>query len=64
MEFEWEKAIANALRHDLSFAEGATVFRDPLAITFPDPDHSVDEERYLFFVLSASDRAGWKDNGH
>ena len=38
------------------FHEGATVFGDPLAITFPDPDHSVDEERYLTFGLSRLNR--------
>jgi hypothetical protein len=25
----------------------ATVFMDPLAMTFPDPDHSVDEDREI-----------------
>ncbi len=54
MEFEWdpEKAKANEFKHDLSFPEGASVFGDPLAITFPDPDHSVDEGRYVTFGLS------------
>ena len=58
MEFEWdpEKAQANEQKHDLTFHEGATVFGDPLAITFPDPDHSVDEERYLTFGLSRLNR--------
>lgn len=54
MVFEWdpEKARANQLKHDLSFSEGASVFGDPLAITFSDPDHSLDEGRYLTFGLS------------
>ena len=58
MEFEWdpEKAKANEQKHDLSFHEGATVFGDPLAITFPDPDHSGAEERYLTFGLSRLNR--------
>ena len=58
MEFEWdpEKARANERKHDFTFHEGATVFGDPLAITFPDPDHSVDEERYLTFGLSRLNR--------
>lgn len=45
MEFEWnsEKAAANKQKHDVSFQEAATVFGDPLAVTFADPDHSVDE---------------------
>ena len=42
MVYEWnaEKAKANLRKHRLSFAEAATVFLDPLALTFPDPDHS------------------------
>ena len=47
MEFEWDtkKAEANKRKHGVSFHEAATVFGDPLAITFTDPDHSIDEER-------------------
>ena len=58
MEFEWdlEKAKANEQKHNLTFHEGATVFEDPLAKTFSDPDHSVDEERYLTFGLSRLNR--------
>ena len=58
MEFEWDpaKASANQRKHGLNFHEGATVFGDPLAITFPDPDRSVDEERYLTFGLSRLNR--------
>jgi uncharacterized DUF497 family protein len=41
MQFEWdaEKAAANARKHRVIFEEGETVFRDPLSLTFPDPDH-------------------------
>ena len=58
MEFEWdpEKAEANERKHGVSFHEGATIFGDPLAITFSDPDHSADEERELTFGLSKFDR--------
>lgn len=54
MEFEWDlkKAEANKRKHGVSFHEAATVFGDPLAITFMDPDHSIDENRYLTFGLS------------
>ncbi len=47
--FEWdkEKAKANLKWHKVSFDEGTTVFSDPFSITIPDPDHSVDEERYI-----------------
>ena len=58
MEFEWdpEKARANERKHNLGFHEAATVFGDPLAVTFSDPDHSVDEERYLTLGLSRLNR--------
>ncbi len=49
MEFEWNsnKATSNLAKHDVSFHEASTVFGDPLAFTFPDPDHSYDETRYI-----------------
>lgn len=59
IEFEWdrEKAKANARKHRLGFAEAATVFRDPLAITIFDPDHSENEDRYITIGMSDHDRA-------
>lgn len=40
----------------MSFEEAASVFSDPLAYTFDDPDHSVGEERQLtFYVPTAAD---------
>ena len=58
MEFEWDpkKATANVQKHDVTFQEAATVFGDPLAITFEDPDHSTDENRYITFGLSLQKR--------
>ena len=58
MDFEWdlEKAAANKQKHGVSFEEAATVFGDALAITFADPDHSIEEERYLTFGNSRFDR--------
>ncbi len=49
MEFEWEpeKAARNLAKHGVSFHEAGTVFGDPLAITFSDPDHSAEEDRFL-----------------
>ncbi|MEO8495875.1 MAG: BrnT family toxin, partial [Planctomycetota bacterium] len=51
MEFEWDpaKATRNLAKHGTDFAEAATVFGDPLAVTFYDPDHSEDEDRFLTF---------------
>jgi uncharacterized DUF497 family protein len=58
MEFEWDerKARTNIKKHGVSFHEAATVFGDPLAITFPDPDHSEEEDRLVTFGLSQSQR--------
>lgn len=58
MEFEWdeEKAATNERKHQVSFQEAATVFGDPLAITFADPDHSEHERRYVTFGMSQLNR--------
>ena len=49
MTFEWDarKAAANLKKHRVAFEDAATVFLDPLAITFPDPDHSADGNREI-----------------
>ena len=56
--FEWDacKAISNLRKHNVSFREAATVFGDPLALTFSDPDHSGLEQRYLTFGVSEVQR--------
>ena len=58
MEFVWdpEKAVANERKHGVTFQEAGTVFGDPLAITFANPDHSMSEQRYLTFQLSRFNR--------
>jgi uncharacterized DUF497 family protein len=58
VEFEWDpdKAAGNLAKHGVSFQEAASVFGDPLAITYYDPDHSDDEDRYLTFGHSAGGR--------
>jgi len=55
MEFEWDpdKGARNLAKHSVSFHEAATVFGDPLAMTYPDPDHSEDEDRFLTFGYSS-----------
>ena len=49
MTYEWDakKAKGNRRKHGISFEDAATVFLDPLALTFPDPDHSGGEEREI-----------------
>jgi uncharacterized DUF497 family protein len=49
MEFEWDprKAAQNLRKHKVSFSEATTVFGDDLSTTVYDPDHSLDEDRYI-----------------
>jgi uncharacterized DUF497 family protein len=49
VNFEWDpgKARRNRRKHRVSFQEAATVFGDPLAITYLDPDHSIAEQRFI-----------------
>ena len=56
MEFEWnpDKAVINLRKHSISFQEAATVFDDSLSVTFPDPDHSIGEDRYVIIGMSGS----------
>ena len=58
MRFVWDaaKAAENLAKHGVSFEEASTVFRDPLSQTGRDPDHSLDEERFIVFGLSTSGR--------
>jgi uncharacterized DUF497 family protein len=56
--FEWDvdKANRNLEKHSVSFEEAATVFDDPMYITFVDDEHSIDEERYITIGLSSRGR--------
>jgi len=58
VRFEWDprKADENFRKHGVSFNEAETVFRDPLAATFDDPDHSISEQRLLTVGYSSTDR--------
>ena len=49
LTFEWDrvKEESNRKKHDVSFAEAATVFGDPLSISIPDPMHSESEHRFV-----------------
>jgi uncharacterized DUF497 family protein len=55
MQYEWDpkKARQNLRKHRISFDEAVTVFYDPLSATFDDPDHSIDEHRYITIGFSA-----------
>jgi hypothetical protein len=56
--FRWDprKAASNVRKHGIDFHEAATVFDDPLSTTFPDPDHSREEERFLTIGSSIGGR--------
>jgi uncharacterized protein len=58
VRFEWNirKAAANLRKHGVSFDEAASVFLDPLSATGDDPDHSIDERRFVTFGISSSGR--------
>ena len=58
MQFAWDprKAVSNLRDHRVTFEEASSVFGDPLAITFDDPDHSEGESRLLTFGLSEQGR--------
>jgi uncharacterized DUF497 family protein len=58
MNFEWnaEKATANLRKHGVSFDEAAGTLADPLAVTYDDPDHSTEEQRYITVGISLSGR--------
>lgn len=49
MTYEWDpgKAADNRRKHDISFDDAASVFLDPLALTFSDLDHSTEEQRWM-----------------
>ena len=56
MLFEWDenKARRNVAKHSVTFEEAVTVFGDPLSNTYPDPSHSLDEQRFLIIGSSES----------
>ena len=58
MSFEWdeEKAKSNIDKHGVSFDEATSVFDDPLFLTFADPSHSIQEQRFVIMGESARER--------
>jgi hypothetical protein len=58
MQLEWDgtKAESNLKKHGVSFDEAVTVFYDPSAATFGDPDHSQEESRLITVGYSVRGR--------
>lgn len=56
MEFRWDnkKSKSNKTKHGISFEESKSVFLDEYARLKYDPDHSIDENRYLLLGISSS----------
>jgi len=56
MSFEWDhnKATINLDKHGVDFADAATVFDDPNAVTIDDPDHN--EVRFVTIGMDAYGR--------
>ena len=54
IRFSWDenKNALNIRKHGITFMEAATVFYDDFAIEFDDPDHSINEERFLIIGYS------------
>lgn len=56
--FVWDniKNSINKKKHGLSFEDAKDVFYDENAILFDDPDHSIDEERFLIIGMIKSSK--------
>jgi len=61
LQFEWDskKAKANKVKHGVSFEEAITVFADPLARIFEDPEHSETERRESSLATQISKISSW-----
>ena len=57
IRFEWDnnKNEINKKKHKISFEEAQTVFYDSEALLINDPEHSLDEERFI--ILGFSEKA-------
>lgn len=57
IRFEWDKNKneINKKKHKISFEEAQTVFYDSEALLINDPEHSMEEERFI--ILGFSEKA-------
>lgn len=58
IKFEWDnkKSESNFKKHNVSFKEAESVFRDDYARIFYDPIHSIAENREIIFGYSNKNR--------
>lgn len=50
------KDVENESRHGVSFEDASTVFPDEHALLLVDPDHSLEEDRFILMGFRASRR--------
>ena len=52
--FEWDnnKNASNVKKHKVSFEEAVSVFYDDRALVIDDPEHSLEEERFIILGFS------------
>lgn len=57
INFEWNEKEnqINQRKHGINFEEAKTVFFDDNAILFDDPEHSMEEERFLILGISKNE---------
>ena len=57
ISFEWDehKNATNVKKHNVSFEEAVSVFYDEMALLIDDPEHSLEEDRFI--ILGFSRRA-------
>ena len=56
--FEWDenKEKLNLRNHKVGFDEAESVFSDEFSVTIHDPDHSIEENRFIDIGLSDKNR--------
>ena len=56
--FEWDedKEKSNLSKHKVSFDEAESVFSDEFSVTIFDPDHSIEENRFINIGMSDRNR--------
>jgi uncharacterized protein len=54
--FKWDpgKAVSNLSKHGISFRQATQVFKDPMAMSMFDEEHSFDEDRWITVGLTSS----------
>jgi uncharacterized protein len=58
LRFDWDerKNTSNRAKHGVWFEEAQSVFDDPLARVFCDPEHSEQEDRFILLGMSLAGR--------